>query len=111
MRSSSFLVLSLLCVTMTVKAQFHNIKNDVFWNTKDNRPINSQGGGIFKFVDPVSGIQKYYWYGVYYEEADIYRNDPTITLSKCTFKSVTCYSSVDLVNWTFEADAVKKDEV
>jgi hypothetical protein len=104
-------VLVLLLICVAVKAQPHNIKNDIFWNTKDNRAINSQGGGIFKFTDPVTGEKKYYWYGVYYEEADTYRNDPAVTLPKCTFKSVPCYSSVDLVNWTFESDVLTKDEV
>jgi len=104
----------LLCgclITNTVQAQFNNIKNDMFWNTKDGSPIRSQGGGIFRFADPVSGAVKYYWYGVYYEEADAYRKDPVRSYSKCTFKSVTCYSSIDLVNWTFEADVLTKDEV
>jgi hypothetical protein len=95
----------------SVDAQVLNIKNDTFWNTKDGRPINSQGGGIFRFADPVTGMVKYYWYGVYYEEADAYRNDPITSYSKCTFKAVTCYSSTDLVNWTFEADVLTKDEV
>ena len=88
-----------------------NIKNDVFWNTKDGRPINSQGGGIFKFADPVTHQEKYYWYGVYYEEADTYRNNPSVTLPKATFKSVTCYSSVDLVNWAFDDDVFTKGEI
>jgi Glycosyl hydrolases family 43 len=105
------LLLLLICITSTVQAQLLNIKNDVFWNTKDKRPINSQGGGIFRFADPLTGIEKYYWYGVYYEEADTYRNDPSITLPNATFKSVTCYSSDDLVNWIFEADVLTKDEV
>lgn len=91
-------------------AQPLNIKNDIFWNTKDSQPINSQGGGIFKFNDPVTGKQKYYWYGVHYKEADIYRNNPSITLPNATFESVTCYSSSDLVNWTFEADVFTKEE-
>jgi lipopolysaccharide export LptBFGC system permease protein LptF len=38
----------------TAQAQAGNIKNDVFWYTKDGRPINSQGGGIFKFPDPIT---------------------------------------------------------
>lgn len=94
-----------------VSAQLQNIKNDVFWYTKDAKPINSQGGGIFRFTDPVTGIEKYYWYGVYYEEADAYRDAPVRSYPKSTFKSVTCYSSADLVNWTFEADVLTKDEV
>lgn len=94
----------------TAKAQHQNIKNDLFWNTTDGCPINSQGGGIFKFTDPITGIKKYYWYGVHYAEADGYRNNPSITLPKATFESVTCYSSIDLVNWTFEGDLLNKNE-
>jgi len=101
----------LTAVPNRINAQLLNIRNDIFWNTKDGNPINSQGGGIFRFADPVTGAEKYYWYGVYYEEADTYRNNPAVTLPRATFKSVTCYSSVDLVNWTFEADVLTKDEV
>lgn len=99
-----------ICTNYIATAQTRNIKNDVFWKTKDGRPINSQGGGIFRFADPVTGVKKYYWYGVYYKEADIYRNDPSVTLANNNFESVTCYSSTDLVNWTFEADVLTKDE-
>jgi hypothetical protein len=107
-----FSILFLLtCISISVKAQFNKITNDVFWNTKDKQPINSQGGGIFKFVDSTTGLQKYYWYGVHYEEADSFRNNPTKIYNKCTFRSVACYSSTDLVNWTFEADVLKKEEV
>ena len=99
------------CNVYNVEAQLLNIKNDVFKYTKDGKPINSQGGGIFKFPDPVTGKQKYYWYGVHYAEADTYRNDPSVTLPNATFESVTCYSSVDLVNWVFEADVLKREKV
>jgi hypothetical protein len=98
-------------ISNLASAQSINIKNDVFWNTKDGRPINSQGGGIFKFADPKTGIKKYYWYGVHYAEADLYRDAPSITQPKSTFESVTCYSSTDLINWTFEADVLSKDSV
>ena len=100
-----------LSVMPGADAQLLNIKNDVFWNTKDGSPINSQGGGIFRFADPVTGVEKYYWYGVHYEEADMYRNNPVVSFPNCTFKSVTCYSSTDLVNWTFENDVLTKEEV
>ncbi|MWB94031.1 family 43 glycosylhydrolase [Flavobacterium sp. GA093] len=111
---TSFLMLAFIFITSSISkmnAQSGNIKNDIFWNTKDGQPLNSQGGGIFKFADSKTGVQKYYWYGVQYEEADMYRNAPHITLPNATFKSVTCYSSVDLVNWTFEGDVVTKEEV
>lgn len=93
-----------------LSAQKLNVKNDVFWNTKDGQPINSQGGGIFKFADPVTGVKKQYWYGVHYAEADSYRNNPSVTPPNATFESVTCYSSTDLVNWTFEGDVLTKAE-
>jgi len=109
--AAALIPLLFLVITNTVTAQLRNIRNDEFWNTKDGKPISSQGGGIFKFTDPATGKEKYYWYGVYYEEADTYRNDPSITLPKATFRSVTCYSSTDLVNWTFEADVLTKSEV
>ena len=94
-----------------VNAQASNIKNDVFWYTKEGLPINSQGGGIFRFADPASGELKYYWYGVHYKEADSYRNDPAVTLKNASFESVTCYSSTDLVKWTFVADVLTKEEL
>jgi hypothetical protein len=100
-----------LVLTNTARAQTRNIKNDVFWNTTEGRPIYSQGGGIFRFTDPVTGLKKYYWYGVHYQEAETYRNAPFITQTTNTFESVTCYSSTDLVNWTFEADVLTKNEV
>ena len=89
-------------------AQKLNIKNDVFWNTKDGRPIYSQGGGIFTFKDPATGQEKYYWYGVHYKGAEVYRESPNKTYPGTGFESVTCYTSTDLVNWTFESDALTK---
>jgi Glycosyl hydrolases family 43 len=100
-----------LCSGNSVIAQLLNIKNDVFWNTKDGQPIYSQGGGIFKFPDPQTGEKKYYWYGVYYKEAETYLNNPAVTLVKDNFEAVTCYSSTDLVNWKFEKNVLIKEEV
>ncbi len=107
-----FFLLCFISINQTTYGQSTNIKNDVFWNTKDGKPIYSQGGGIFRFADPLTGLKKYYWYGVHYAEADSYRNDPSVTHTKsATFESVTCYSSVDLANWTFEGDVLTKEEV
>lgn len=90
---------------------FQRIENDRFWTAADNVPIYSQGGGIFRFNDPKTGKQRYYWYGVRYEEAERYRNDPSVTQTGVTFQSVTCYSSTDLVNWRFEGDVLDRDEL
>jgi hypothetical protein len=93
------------------KAQGHQITNDTFWKTVNDDPIFSQGGGVFKFRNPQNGESRYYWYGVHYAEADQYLNDPSVTLNTSTFESVTCYSSTDLINWTFEGDVLTKDKV
>ncbi len=112
--STGFLFcLLLLCTTISQKisAQSLTIKNDAFWYSKEGLPVNSQGGGVFKFFDSVTKEKKYFWYGVHYKEADLYRNDPTRIYDNCSFESVTCYSSSDLVNWKFEGDVLTKDEL
>lgn len=94
-----------------LQAQFKNVKNDQFWNTTNGKPIYSQGGGIFTFPEPETGENKYYWYGVHYKEAELYRENPAITQEKNHFVAVTCYSSTDLVNWTFENNVLEKQTV
>lgn len=96
---------------MGTSAQSQNIKNDSFWDTKNGKPIYSQGGGIFKFADPETGEEKYYWYGVHYKQAEMYREDPSVTQPRNNFEGVTCYSSTDLVNWEFEAHVLTPEEV
>ncbi|HEX8313899.1 MAG TPA: family 43 glycosylhydrolase [Flavisolibacter sp.] len=95
----------------TTVAQPLNIRNNSFWNTKDGQPVYSQGGGVFRFKDPVTGEEKYYWYGVHYKEAETYRNNPSVTHTNNSFEAVTCYSSTDLVNWKFENNVLTKEDV
>ena len=71
------------------------ITNDAFKLDTSGNPIYSQGGGIFKFGNT------YYWYGVKYNGAVTYYNNPTAKNSDSSFAAVTCYTSTDLVNWTF----------
>jgi hypothetical protein len=92
-------------------AQSNTIRNDIFWNTKEGLPLYSQGGGVFKFTDPVSGKMKYYWYGVHYKEAESYRNDPSVTQPRSGFEAVTCYTSTDAVNWSFEGNVLTQEEL
>lgn len=108
------LFLPLLVISMLAKAEgnrFCNIKNDQFWHTVDGTPIYSQGGGIFRFPSPKDGKLRYYWYGVHYMEADEYLKNPSVTHERTHFKSITCYSSEDLVNWTFEGDVFTRDDI
>ena len=99
------------CAKKSEDNSINNIKNNVFWDTSDGLPIYSQGGGIFKFKQPGSDTERYYWYGAHYIESEYYRNDPSITQDKSRFKAVTCYSSLDLVNWEFEADVLTQGEI
>lgn len=105
---NTFLISILLVLPITGSAQLKNIKNDVFWDTQNGTPIYSQGGGIFRFSEPQTAEKKYFWYGVQYKEAAIYRKNPSVTLKNATFESVTCYSSTDLVNWNYEGDVLNK---
>lgn len=105
------ILVNIICLSNEAYTQPSNIKNDMFWNTQDGWPIYSQGGGIFKFNDPSTGESRYYWYGVHYKEAELYRENPSVTYPNCSFESVTCYSSTDLVHWTFEGDVLTKEEL
>lgn len=92
-------------------AQDLNIKNDIFWDTKDGKPLYSQSGGIFKFKDPKTNTEKYFWYGIEFEESARYRNDPSVTITRGNrFKAVTCYTSTDLVNWESQGEALTREE-
>lgn len=111
MKRLASIILILTAVCGMASAKFNRITNDCFWDTVDGTPIYSQGGGIFKFTDPADGKEKYYWYGVHYKEAELYRQNPAVTIDKNHFEGVTCYVSTDLVNWKPENVVLSKEEV
>ena len=78
---------------------FGKITNDRFWECTDGTPIYSQGGGIFRFTDPATGKERYYWYGAFYREAAEYRDNPSETIERNHFEAVTCYVSDNLTDW------------
>jgi len=100
-----------LCATMAAGAQFRSIRNDCFWDAADGRPIYSQGGGIFRFPDPATGQEHYYWYGVHYRGAETYRNAPVAKNEDTRFVAVTCYRSDNLVDWTFVGNVLTPEAV
>jgi hypothetical protein len=85
---------------LPVKAAPGIVTNDVFFKDTAGHPIYSQGGGIFKFGDT------YYWYGVKYEGAVTYYENPTRKIAHSRFNAITCYASTDLVNWTFKRNVL-----
>ena len=65
-------ITSLLGLLLTLSAypqSFGRITNDRFYTCTDGTPIYSQGGGIFRFTDPATGRERFYWYGAFYREA------------------------------------------
>lgn len=102
-RNRIITVVLALLTCPSLKAGPNTITNDVFWNTANGKPLYSQGGGIFRFPDPATGKEYYYWYGVQYKEAETYRANPVAKSGGniTNFVAVTCYRSEDLVNWTF----------
>lgn len=105
-------LMGLVCPVSGVAASdFNTITNDTFWKTVDGEYIFSQGGGIFRFPDPVTGEEHYYWYGVRYKEAVDYAPSPLkgSNSNMTNFQAVTCYRSDDLVNWTYVCDVMDGD--
>jgi len=72
------------------------ITNDMFARDTSGNLIYAQSGGVYKF----NGI--YYWYGVKYNGAVTYANNPANENSDTSFVAFTCYSSTNLVDWKFE---------
>src|SRR3954451_18430350 len=87
-------------------AESPQIQNDVFWKDTSGNPIYSQGGGVLKVGST------YYWYGVKYNGAVSYYNNPAGGKnSNSSFNAITIYSSSDLANWKFEGNAVTSAEL
>ncbi|KRE69737.1 family 43 glycosylhydrolase [Paenibacillus sp. Soil750] len=98
-----FLLLFALVICFGVtpaSAASQKLTNDVFWKDTAGNPIYSQGGGVLKVGNT------YYWYGVKYNGAVTYYNNPTSLNSDSSFNAITCYSSTDLVHWKFEGNVV-----
>jgi autotransporter-associated beta strand protein len=90
------LALGLGCSASMTFAAYQTITNDVWWKDNNANPIMAQGGGISKFGST------YYWYGVQYAEMTPYYQSGTVNSSSSTFVAINCYSSTDLVHWTFQ---------
>lgn len=90
------IVVAALWMSSSLYAEENVIFPGKEWLDTSGNPINAHGGGILY----VNG--KYYWYGEYkigetilpdWASWECYRTDVT---------GVSCYSSSDMVNWTFE---------
>ncbi|MDE6036728.1 MAG: family 43 glycosylhydrolase, partial [Duncaniella sp.] len=105
-------IITILVTSLSADAgNFGRITNDRFWECTDGTPIYSQGGGIFRFTDPDSGKERYYWYGAFYREAEQYRDDPSETIEQNHFEAVTCYVSDNLTDWSPLPYVLTKDGI
>lgn len=85
-----FLTVAGLFYSVMVLCQQNIIRPTELWPDNNGNHIQAHGGGIIKLG------KMYYWYG---EE----RSQGLDT----NYRYVSCYSSKDLVNWTFNGDVVK----
>lgn len=72
------------------------IEQGTVWLDTDGNPINAHGGGILYHNG------KYYWYGEYKDGETILPDWATWECYRTDVTGVSCYSSPDMVNWTFE---------
>jgi autotransporter-associated beta strand protein len=86
--------------TTAAFASYQTITNDKFYLTTagTSTPIYAQSGGISKFGNT------YYWYGMQFAGMSTYYANPTSAnaTANTKFVAVNCYSSPDMVNWTFQ---------
>lgn len=71
------------------------VPGDVWLDTSGN-PINAHGGGILYHNG------KYYWYGEYKKGETVLPEWATWECYRTDVTGVGCYSSPDMVDWTFE---------
>ena len=84
-----FLATGLFSVLVAVSQQ-NIIRPTQLWPDNNGKHIQAHGGGIIKLG------KMYYWYGEERSQG-----------SDTNYRYVSCYSSKDLVSWTFKGDVVK----
>lgn len=93
-------LLALMTVSQALAKNSENQNQDIVQGTKwldtDGNPINAHGGGILYHNG------KYYWYGEYKKGETTLPEWATWESYRTDVSGVSCYSSPDMVNWTFE---------
>ena len=97
----SVAAISAISTTSCRKAESAVIEPGKVWLDTAGEPINAHGGGIL-FHDG-----KYYWYGEYKKGATVLPEWATWECYRTDVTGVSCYSSPDLANWTFEGIVLK----
>ena len=108
MKSNCYLKLAmfLLLLIPVFAINAKDIVSGEVWLDTSGNPINAHGGGMLYHNG------KYYWYGEYKKGKTILFKWTTGECYRTDVTGVGCYSSPDMVNWTFEGivlPAVKDD--
>lgn len=101
----NFLTAIVLCVASAVAGSVFAADYVQYaqWLDTDGNPINAHGGGML-YHDG-----KYYWYGEYKTGKTVLPDWATWECYRTDVTGVSCYSSPDLKNWTFEGLALSAD--
>lgn len=100
------IALLLWMTACTDKYSQHPIRSGEVWKDTEGNPIHAHGGGMLYH----EGV--YYWYGEYKQGKTVLPEWATWECYRTEVVGVGCYSSEDLVSWTFEGivlPAVKDD--
>lgn len=95
MKKSILFTLMLILSSLSAYTQKEIVQGTQWLDTAGN-PINAHGGGIL-YHDG-----KYYWYGEYKKGETILPDWATWECYRTDVTGVSCYSSPDMLNWTFE---------
>lgn len=97
--------LILLCaaVPATASAAAPDFVQYEQWLDTDGNPINAHGGGMLYHNG------RYYWYGEYKKGKTVLPEWATWECYRTDVTGVSCYSSPDMVNWTFEGVVLKAE--
>ena len=95
MKKSILFTLMLILSSLSAYTQKEIVQGTQWLDTAGN-PINAHGCGIL-YHD-----EKYYWYGEYKKGETILPDWATWECYRTDVTGVSCYSSPDMLNWTFE---------
>lgn len=99
----SIIIATAALVQLTAAGAGGDIVPGEVWKDTAGNPINAHGGGILYHNG------KYYWYGEYKKGETILPEWATWECYRTDASGVSCYSSPDMVNWTFEGLALEAE--
>ena len=91
-----FLTFAVMLILSVSGVEAKDIVPGEIWLDTSGNPVNAHGGGIL-YHDG-----KYYWYGEYKKGKTVLPDWATWECYRTDVTGVSCYSSPNMVDWTFE---------